>query len=85
MKNKGKRILALIGAALLAGFGIAALIFALMDAPWAYQAFKACMALALTLPILLYGYLLIAKVLAGRGVPKDTDNLDKHTKEKTND
>lgn len=85
MRNKLRRILALTGAILLAGFGIAALIFALIDTPWAYQAFQVCLVLALTLPILIYGYLLIARVLARRGVPKDTGAPDRNAKEKTND
>lgn len=41
---------------------IAALIFALIDAPWAFTAFKVCLCCALVLPILFYIYTWAAKV-----------------------
>ena len=71
MNNKKKRIAALVCALLLILLGFATLIFALIDAPWAYDLFKICLGGIIILPVLIYVYMLIARVLGGRGVPPE--------------
>lgn len=54
---------------LLAALVIAALIFALIDTPWSFTAFKICLGCALILPILLYVYTWAVRVFT-----KDQDD-----------
>ena len=61
--KKAKRILALITVVILVALYAAALIFALIDSPWAFSIFKACIGMTVVLPCLLYIYLWIYKVL----------------------
>ncbi|MDO5538697.1 MAG: hypothetical protein Q4F83_01310 [Eubacteriales bacterium] len=63
MNHKKKRIAALTGALLLIGLAIATLIFAFIDTPWAYDMFKICLGCVIILPVLIYVYLLLARVL----------------------
>lgn len=61
--KKMKRLLALITVVILVALYAAALIFALIDSPWAFSVFKACIGMTVVLPCLLYIYLWIYKVL----------------------
>ena len=55
--KKMKRLLALVTVFILVALYVAALIFALIDSPWAFSVFKACIGLTVVLPCLLYIYL----------------------------
>lgn len=61
--DKLKRILALVTVIILASLYAATLIFALIDSPWAFSLFKACIGMTVVLPVLLYIYFWIYKVL----------------------
>ncbi|MDO4343836.1 MAG: hypothetical protein Q4C50_03430 [Eubacteriales bacterium] len=61
--KKSKRILAAAGAILLIGLYLATLVFALIDSPWAHSMFKLCVGFTIVLPVLLYAYTLIYRVL----------------------
>ena len=61
--KKMNRLLALITVVILVALYAAALIFALIDSPWAFSVFKACIGMTVVLPCLLYIYLWIYKVL----------------------
>ena len=72
--NRLKRIFALAGALLLACMYIATLVFALMDSPSASGFFRASVAATILVPVLLYGYILVARLLGSRrddGTPAD--------------
>lgn len=62
-KKKRLRILALIGAVLLAALYISTLIFALLDSPFANKLLIAAIAGTILIPALLYAYQLIYKIL----------------------
>ena len=64
--NRLKRILALAGALLLACMYIATLVFALMDSSAASGFFRASVAATVLVPGLLYGYILVARLLGSR-------------------
>ena len=61
--KKMKRFLALITVVILVLLYAATLIFALIDSPWAFSKFKACIGMTVILPALLYIYFWIYKVL----------------------
>ena len=61
--NKLKRILALLTVIILVVLYAATLVFALIDSPWAFSMFKACIGMTVILPGLLYIYFWIYKVL----------------------
>ncbi len=63
MFEKIKRILAWIGIVLLVGMYGAALVFALIDSPWARDWLKASLGMTLVVPVLLYAYIFIYKLL----------------------
>lgn len=58
-----KRILALIGVILLAALYITTLVCAIINSPFSVQMFKASIAMTILVPVLIYGYRLIYKVL----------------------
>lgn len=58
-----KRILALTGVILLAALYITTLICAIINSPLSVQMFKASVAMTILIPVLIYGYRLIYKVL----------------------
>nr|WP_294490451.1 hypothetical protein [uncultured Mediterraneibacter sp.] len=64
--NKLKRILALSGALLLACMYLATLVFALIDSPAATGFFRASIAATILIPVLLYAYILVARLLKNR-------------------
>lgn len=61
--KKMKRILALITVVILVVLYAATLVFAMIDSPWAFSMFKACIGMTVVLPVLLYIYFWIYKVL----------------------
>ncbi len=62
-KKKVVRILALIGAILLAALYVSTLVFALLDNPFADKLLIASVAGTILIPVLLYAYQLIYKIL----------------------
>ena len=63
MYKKMKRNLAWIGKILLAGMYGATLVFALLDSSWARDWLRASLAMTLIVPVLLYAYIFIYKLL----------------------
>ena len=61
--KKAKRILALAGAILLVCLYAATLVFALMDSPAASGLLKAAVAATILVPVLLYAFILVARLL----------------------
>jgi len=61
--KKGKRILALIGAILLVGMYASTLIFALFDRSASQGLFKASIACTIFVPVIIYAYTLVYKLL----------------------
>jgi len=61
--DKPKRILALIGAVLLLLLYLSTLVFALMKSQLADDLLKVSVACTIIIPVLLYGYILIYRVL----------------------
>ena len=61
--KKAKRILALTGAILLVCLYAATLVFALMDSPAASGLLKAAVAASILVPVLLYAFILVARLL----------------------
>ena len=77
---KIKRILALLGAILLVLMYLSTLIFSLMTGELAMGLFRASIFCTVAVPVLLYVYMMIYKVLKGRGAPK-TDSKKDSTKD----
>ncbi len=71
-KKKGVRILALIGAILLAALYVSTLVFALLDNPFADKLLIASVAGTILIPALIYASQLIYKILK-----KDTKSNNK--------
>lgn len=65
--KRTKRILAVIGIVFLAGLYLATLIFALIGSDWAYNLFKLCLGFTVIVPVLLYAYTLMYRLLSGSG------------------
>lgn len=61
--KKAKRVLALSGAVILGLLYILTLIFAIFDNPATMNLFKASVALTIIIPVLIYGYQLVFRVL----------------------
>lgn len=70
--KKIKRIFAFTGAVLLIGMYASTLIFALLGSKSATVLLRASVAATILIPVLLYGYILIARVLQNR----DSDSGD---------
>lgn len=64
--KKTKRILALIGAILLISLYVITFIFSLMKSDLAKDLFKISFICTITIPILLYGYILVYRILNKR-------------------
>lgn len=60
---KGKRIMAIIGAILLVLLYVSTLIFALMKSPRWYDFFRASVGATILIPVLLFAYTLIYRLL----------------------
>lgn len=65
--KKTKRILALLGAVLLLCMYVSTLVFSLIGSPAATGLFKASVAATILVPVLLYGYILIARLVKDQG------------------
>lgn len=72
--DRFKRFFALFGAVLLAGMYLSTLVFALMDSPAASGLLKASVAATILIPVLLYAYILVTRLLKNRKDDSDTDN-----------
>lgn len=70
-----KRILALIGAVLLLILYACTLVFALIGAPWSDMMLKASIGATILIPVLLYGMVLMARVLKKNG-SQENDSSD---------
>ena len=71
MMEKIKRLLALTGAILLIILYVSTLIFSLMSGELAQGLFRASIFCTVAVPVLLYAYMMIYRVLRGRGVRHD--------------
>lgn len=81
--QKLRRILALLGAVLLAGMYVAAFIFSLSADPNAKNMLMAAIACTVIVPCLLYGMMLVTRILDNRGsAGKDTPDVSKKASEK---
>lgn len=79
--KKAKRILALTGAVLLVCMYACTLIFALMGSPASAGLFRASVAATILIPVLLYAYILVARVLKGDdsdSAPDNSPDTDSH-------
>lgn len=74
--KKAKRIFALLGAVLLVGMYLITLVLALTDSPASKNMLMASIACTVIIPCLIYGILLVARVLDNRSRTKDTERQD---------
>ncbi|MGN1164840.1 MAG: hypothetical protein ACI4S2_00245 [Lachnospiraceae bacterium] len=72
--KKSKRILALIGAILLIGMYACTLIFALIGSENATSLLMASIACTIIVPVFIYAYMLVYRVLKGRGCEEEKNN-----------
>lgn len=61
-----KRVLAVIGIIILAGLYISTLLFAIFDNPDTYIMFRASVAATIAVPVLLYAYIIIYRLLSNK-------------------
>lgn len=74
--QKLKRILSLIGALLLVVLYACTLVFALIGSPWSDLMLKASIGATILIPVLLYGMILMARVLKkDRERPDDSSDI----------
>lgn len=78
--NNLKRVGALIVVFLLVSLYITTFVLAFMDGEQAKMMFKGCIIATIGLPILLYAYMLMFKLLKGRGVDEEEKNIDNEEK-----
>lgn len=71
-----KRILAIIGVALLVGLYISTLIFSMIGSEIATSLFKASIAMTILIPVLLFAFILIYKVLKANSPYAETPSVD---------
>ncbi len=74
--KKIKQILALIGVVLLVCMYAATLIFALIDSPAASGLFRASVAATILVPVLLYAFILVARLLKDHNYDQKDDHSD---------
>lgn len=74
--KKIKQILALIGVVLLVCMYAATLIFALIDSPAASGLFRASVAATILVPVLLYAFILVARLLKNHNYDQKDDHSD---------
>ncbi len=75
--KKIRRILAAIGAILLLAMYVMTLILALIGSPWSQQLLMADIGLTITLPVLLYAFQLVYRVVKRNSPDDDDDTTDK--------
>ena len=61
--KKAKKIMAVLGIIILAGLYISTLVFALMDSEYSMKLLQVSIYLTITFPVILYGIVLIYKLL----------------------
>lgn len=76
MKKK-KRIFAWIGIIFLCGLYVATLILALIDSAWAFDMFKMCLGFTIIIPVLLYAYTMLHRVLNSGDNPQSMQDKEK--------
>lgn len=64
--KKGKRVLAMIGVVILAGLYVATLISAILATPATDDFFKASLLATIIVPLLIYVYMLIYRLIFGK-------------------
>lgn len=80
--KKVKRILAMTGVIILAGMYVVTLVLAVFATPAAKDLFKASLLATLMIPILIYVYLLIYRLITGKGEELEEKELKKRTDSK---
>lgn len=84
--KRTKRFLALTGAVLLLLMYMTTLIFSLIDSSAATGLLKASIAATILIPVPLYGYILIARLLKGQGMDeisgRNSDNIGDNSSDK---
>lgn len=78
--KKMKRILALLGAAILIGMYLAVLILGLTASPATKNMLMAAIVCTVIFPCLLYGMILLARVLGSRRDPEEEDKNNSERK-----
>lgn len=78
--KKLKRILALLGAILLAGMYLVTLTLGLTASPNTKNVLMASIACTVIIPCLIYAMMLIARVLDNRNTREDSSQADSHRK-----
>lgn len=78
--KRGKRILAMAVAIVLIGMCVSTLVFAVFATPAAKEFFKVSLLATLMLPILIYVYLLLYRLITGKGEDMEEKNLKKSEK-----
>ena len=73
--QKGKRILALIGIIVLIGIYVATFIASIFNTEFSHQLFIASLYCTFMVPLMLYAYMLIYKLVKGK---KDSDSNDEN-------
>lgn len=61
--EKSKRILAIVGILVLVACYVTTFVAALIDSPWASGLFQASLFCSCAIPIIIYGYMVLIKVL----------------------
>ena len=74
--KKIKQILALIGVVLLVCMYAATLIFALIDSPCGIRAVQSLCAATILVPVLLYAFILVARLLKDHNYDQKDDHSD---------
>lgn len=80
--RKLKRILALLAAILLIAMYVVTLIFGLSANPAAKNMLMASIACTVILPCLIYGFMLVARVLDNRNAPDQSENQKRKDSQK---
>lgn len=75
-----KQIGAILAILVLIGFGLGAMIFAFIDTPFARKALTICLYCAVTVPVLIYAMMLVAKVLTRTNDETDTNHKKENEK-----
>ena len=83
--NKARRVLAIIGLALIALMYILTIIFALMKSPDSKNFLMAAIFCTIAVPVLIYAMQLVAKVLPKFGPKGKSDAHDETNESKTSD
>lgn len=83
--KKGKRIVALICVVILVGIYLVTLLSAIFTSPATASLFKASLFCTVAVPVLLYGYMLIYKVLKRHNQDRNTPPAQNDKENKPND